>query len=191
MVKAADLKEELFIVLIPKKSDLVKALNIQEAISKHYDLYNEDDYPELHITLNRINKKYIKEAKEIIEEVVQDYRKSSIELEINNLECFCLSEKFLVLKVDKTDSLISLSTQLHQKLANKNLSTISNYEEWSFHMSLISNIFAKNPIPDQDFKKICSILDGIPQKISTIGERIEVWRPTLDKEKKVIASFKL
>jgi len=191
MVKAADLKEELFIVLIPKNSDLTEALELQKAISNHYDLYNDDSYPELHITLNRINKKHIEDAKEIIEELIQNYQNNPIKIKISNLECFCLKDNFLVLKIDKTDSLNKLSTQLHQKLANKNLSTISNYEEWSFHMSLISNIFAKNPIPDQDFKEICLVLDGLPQKIATIAQRIEIWRPTLDKQQKVIASFEL
>ncbi|PRX27483.1 2'-5' RNA ligase [Orenia metallireducens] len=191
MVKAADLKEELFIVLLPKKNDMRKALELQETISKHYNLYNDDDYPELHITLNRINKRDIDEAKEVIAEVVQNYQQNPIKIEISNLKCFCLKEKFLVLKVDETDSLTSLSTQLHQQLVNRDLSTLTNYEEWSFHMSLISNIFAKNPISDQEFNKICLILDGIPQKISTVGQSIEIWRPTLDKDKKVIASFKL
>ncbi|WP_018247221.1 hypothetical protein [Orenia marismortui] len=189
MIKPAVLEEELFIVLIPERKDLNPALKLQKDISEQYNLYEGGIYPQLHITLDRINKDALNSAKNIIRDISKKI--DEIDIRINNFKCLQIKEKFLVLQVNKTESLLNLSNKLHNRLTELGISTIDNYNEWEFHMSLISNQFAKNKIPEKDLSELCLTLDGIPQNISTKAKEIQIWRPTLDPEKKCIASFKL
>ncbi len=176
-------------MLIPKIAGLKPALRLQTAVADHYNLYEYNDYPQLHITIDRINKAKADQAKDFIKEIIA--KTDQIKIIINNLKCYYFDNKFLVLKVEETDELVNFSNKIHDKLINQNISTIDNYSEWQFHISLISNSFTQNPIPDQELNQLCSTLDGLAQHLNTIIDRVEIWRPTLDKDKKCIASYKL
>ncbi|AGB40994.1 2'-5' RNA ligase [Halobacteroides halobius DSM 5150] len=185
----ADLSNELFIVLTLPQKDLSAALKIQELISKEYNLYPHNNYPELHITLNRINKKEITTGKKILNEIATDINK--VNINITNLECLMTKESFIVLEVKETETLTKLANKLHSKLTQAGISSINNYNNWKFHITLISNFLTANPIPQPELKKLCLNLDGLGQPISTSAKAIEIWRPTLDSDKKVITSIKL
>jgi hypothetical protein len=96
-----------------------------------------------------------------------------------------------VLEVNETESLQKFSQSLHQSLQDEGISTIENYEEWMFHITIISNIFAENPIPVDDLTEICLFMEGMSRPLSAASEKLEIWRPTLDPVEKIIASFDL
>jgi 2'-5' RNA ligase len=175
MVKSANLEKEFFIVLTLNHEDLEPAIKIQQIVAEKYDLYEDNEYPELHITL------------EIISTIVQ--QASPIEIEIENLKCFRHTNNFLILDVAATPSLEEVANSIHNQLAKKNISTIENYQEWQYHITLISNFFADNPIPQFELDQLCLNLDGIPHQISTTAKAIEIWRPKLESSEKLISSF--
>ncbi|MGM0501552.1 MAG: 2'-5' RNA ligase family protein [Bacillota bacterium] len=189
MIKNADLDQEYFVVLTFKSADLAPAIKIQKIIANKYDLYEDSTCPELHITLDRVKKEKVDQAQEIINQITQE--NDPITIEIENLKCFRHTNNFLVLDVTNTSSLEELAESIHQQLAQKNISTIENYKEWNFHITLISNLFADNPIPKFDLDQLCLNLDGIPHQISTTAKAIEIWRPKLEPETKLISSFEL
>ena len=190
MIKAADLENEYFLVLIPGKELVETASKVQKIVSEHYNLYPDQIYPQLHITIDRIDKNKVAEAKEILSNKIKEFDK--IEIEVDRFSCIKFSDQHqLVLEVNETESLQNFSKAVHQTLINNGISTIENYEEWMFHITIISNIFAENPIPMDELTEICLFMEGMSRPLAAAANKIEIWRPTLDPVEKIIASFDL
>lgn len=190
MIKAADLDNEYFLVLIPGKELVETASQVQKIVSEHYNLYPDQIYPQLHITIDRIAKKRADRAREILAEKVNSFDK--IEIEVDRFSCIKFSDQHqLVLEVNETESLRNFSEAVHQSLAAEEISTIDNHAEWMFHITILSNIFAENPIPMDELTEICLFMEGMSRPLAAAAEKIEIWRPTLDPVEKIIASFDL
>jgi len=190
MIKAADLENEYFLVLIPGKELVETASQVQKIVSEHYNLYPDQIYPQLHITIDRIVKNKAEKAEKILAERVKEFDK--IEIEVDRFSCIKFSDQHqLVLEVNETESLTKFSEAVHQSLIDEGISTIENYNEWMFHITIISNIFAENPIPVDELTEICLFMEGMSRPLSAAAEKLEIWRPTLDPVEKVIASFNL
>jgi len=190
MIKAADLDNEYFLVLIPGEELVETASKVQKIVSEHYDLYPDQIYPQLHITIDRIEKTKAKRAEEILAAKVKDFDK--IEIEVDRFSCIKFSDQHqLVLEVNETKSLEQFSEAVHGSLAAEGISTIENYEEWMFHITILSNIFAENPIPVDELTEICLFMEGMSRPLAADAEKLEIWRPTLDPVEKIIASFDL
>ena len=190
MIKAADLENEYFLVLIPGKELVETASKVQEIVSEHYNLYPDQIYPQLHITIDRIDKNKVTEAKKILSQKIREFKE--IEIEVDRFSCIKFSDQHqLVLEVNETESLQNFSKTVHQSLIAEEVSTIENYEEWMFHITIISNIFAENPIPMDELTEICLFMEGMSRPLSAAADKMEIWRPTLDPVEKVIASFDL
>ena len=190
MIKAADLDNEYFLVLIPGEELVETASQVQKIVSEHYNLYPDQIYPQLHITINRIDKSNAERAEEILMEEIKKF--SKIKIEVDRFSCIKFSDQHqLVLEVNETESLKEFSETVHQSLRAEGISTIENYEEWMFHITIISNIFAKNPIPVDELTEICLFMEGMSRPLAAAAEKLEIWRPTLDPVDKIIASFDL
>mgnify|MGYP006291568401 CR=1 FL=1 len=191
MIKPASFKDELFVVLTLQGQVKNTARRLQKVIADHYDLFATEEYPQLHITIDRIKKNKVSQAREIILKIVQN--SPPVKVKINNLDCLEASEnnRFLVLDVEKTDSLLTLAYKLHKELSNKGISTISNYDDWKFHITIVNNLFSNNPIPEDDFRDLCLFIEGADTSSSSLADRIEIWRPVLDPLSKTLESIKL
>lgn len=190
MIKAADLNNEYFLVLIPGEELIETALQVQKIVAEHYNLYPDQIHPQLHITIDRIDKNKVGKAEKILANSLKNLDK--IEIEVDRFSCIKFSDQHqLVLEVNETESLKKFSKNLHKKLAAEAISTIENYEEWMFHITIISNIFAENPIPVDELTEICLFMEGMSRPLAAAAEKLEIWRPTLDPVEKVIASFEL
>jgi 2'-5' RNA ligase len=190
MIKAADLENEYFLVLIPGKELVQTASQVQKIVSEHYNLYPDQIYPQLHITIDRIAKDKAERAEEILNKKIKEFGK--IEIEVDRFSCIKFSDQHqLVLEVNETESLHNFSQALHQSLKAEGISTIENYEEWMFHITIISNIFAENPIPVDELTEICLFMEGMSRPLTAASEKLEIWKPTLDPVEKIIASFDL
>lgn len=190
MIRAADLKNEYFLVLIPGKKLVDTASQVQKIVSEHYNLYPDQIYPQLHITIDRIDREKVELAKSILAEKIKKFPK--LDIEVDRFSCIKFSDQHqLVLEVNETQSLKEFSTEVHKELFKEGISTIENYEEWMFHITIISNIFAKNPIPRGELTEICLFMEGMSRPISDSAKKLEIWRPTLDPVDKIISTFKL
>lgn len=188
MIKAADLDNEYFIVLIPGKELIETAAKVQKIVSEHYNLYPDQIYPQLHITIDRIDKSRAAEAKKILREKIKEF--SKVEIEVDRFSCIKFSNQHqLVLELNETETLEEFSKEVHQSLAEAGISTIDNYQEWMFHITIISNIFAENAIPMDELTEICLFMEGMSRPLSADAEKLEIWKPTLDPVEKLLASF--
>ena len=192
MVKKASLNEELFLVLLLKGEVLDYAKYVQKIIAKHYNIYEDGIYPELHITLDRIKKQRFKDAVNIMEKVIKESQYKGLKVELNKFVCYRQQEdNFLVLKIKDTPSLVDFANSLHSSLIKRDISVISDYQKWEFHITILSNIFANNPITDLDFESLCFFMEGKEQNLYSYSDRLEIWSPTIDPTKKCLASFQL
>jgi 2'-5' RNA ligase len=191
MIKNSSFENEYFIVLKPEGDVLNLAEYLQDKLSNKYDLYPDDVYPEIHITLDRIYNNRIDEAIEIIKSVILKY--TEIDIVVQNFDCYSFKENnFLVLNVEENKKLVEFSSELHEKLAQKGISTIENYHEWKFHISLASTVFAESKQNfDDEFQDLCFRFEGVHTPRSCKAKQIEIWRPTLDESIKCIKKFQL
>lgn len=190
MIKAADLENEYFLVLIPGEKLIETASQVQKIVSEHYNLYPDQIYPQLHITIDRIDKNKTEEASKILRKKIKEF--AEIEIEVDRFTCIKFSDEHqLVLEVNETPSLKEFSKTVHNSLSEKGISTIENYDEWMFHITIISNIFAENPIPVDELTEICLFMEGMSRPISADAKKLEIWRPSLDPAEKVIDTFNL
>ncbi len=191
MIKNSSFKDEYFIILKPEGEVLDLAQYLQDKLHTEFDLYPDDIYPEIHITLDRIHQDKLEEAVEIIESMVLKY--SKIDILVKNFDCYSFKDNnFLVLNVEENQKLVQFSNELHAKLAKKNISTIENYEEWKFHISLASTIFTEEGQNfDDEFQNLCYRFEGIHTPRECEADKIEIWRPTLDEEIKCLKKFQL
>ncbi|MFW6230297.1 MAG: beta-phosphoglucomutase [Halanaerobium sp.] len=191
MIKAASFEDEFFVVLTLQGKVLRVLDRIQRLIAEHYQLYVGEDYPALHITIDRIKKEGAQEAGSIIQNFARNAK--TVEIAIEELDCYKMnqSSRFLVMDVVETESLNGFSQKIHKKLKQKGLSTIKNYEEWKYHITIVNNSFAGNPIKDEDFSELCQFIKGVKTPYYCNARTVEVWRPTLDPDNKVVESIKL
>ncbi len=184
------MEEELFAVLIPDGSVLKFAKKVQKDISKHYNLYHIDKFPTIHLTIDKVKTDYCQKTLEIMKSVVNNFK--AVKIKINEFDCYYTQDNnFLVLKVERTESLKEFAMTFHQALANEGISLIENYQEWDFHITIVSNLFAKNPLSDDKFKELCYLYSGVNLPYISHAKSIELWRFTLNPAKKCIARFGL
>ncbi|MFW6028929.1 MAG: 2'-5' RNA ligase family protein [Halanaerobiales bacterium] len=190
MVKKASLKNELFIVLLLEEEVLEKCQAIQKEIAEHYNIYPEGNYPELHITLDRIKKEDLSKARDILQQVASKF--SAVKIELDSFSCYRqMDSKFLVLKIKQNESLIAFANQLHLELEKEGLSTIENYDNWEYHITILSNIFAENPINNLDFESLCAFMEGDNYIAQSYSDKVEIWSPVNIPEDKCLYSLKL
>ena len=183
-------ENELYVVLIPDKLQIENVIQLQKAVSKYYNMYRDELYPQLHITLDRIRKDKVEQTVEIIANTVR--KAQPVKIIFDRFSCFYLADdRHFVLKVAKNDSLKGLAINIHRKLKKENISTIDNYEDWIFHITIVNNKFADNPIPLDKFDNLCLFLQGYNDNSQAYAEKLEIWRPTLDPAQKCVKSFVL
>ena len=185
------LNDKLFCVLLPGGQVLKTARRIQKRISEHYNIYEKGSYPQIHITINRIKKKSVSYVLDSMDKLVRE-NDSPIELIIDKFRCYHSDKNnFLVLTLKKTPSLHDFSCRLHSKLSVRGLSTIENFDKWEYHITLINNDFAKNPLTYNQFNELCFRLDEVNNSYISYADKLELWRPILNSSEKCIRTFKL
>lgn len=190
MIQKARFDDELFIVLLPAGGVLERSFNIQKRLADYFKIYKNKKYPQLHITLDRVKSDRVEEVDSVIKKTVEN--KKPIEIQIGSIVCYQQKEdNYLVLKIQDSNGMKDLARKLHDNLAARKLSTIQNYEEWTFHITILSNIFADNPLSNQEFNDLCLMLEGDKTYCTSTSSELQLWSPTNDPAKRVIKSYDL
>ena len=191
MIESASLEDEYFVVLTLKGKVLRLANRVQKLIAEHYEVYQGENYPVLHVTIDRIYKDKFNEAIKILNESIADIE--PIKIKIEDINCFEVSkgDDLLLLDVKNTGSLLSSAKLIHNKFVKKNISSIDNYEEWNFHITIINNNFATNPISKEDFSDIQYLLEDFKVPFDSYADKLEIWQASLKPEERVLNSYDL
>lgn len=188
-MKKANLNEEYFVVIIPRGKVRERARHVQKMIARHFGLYQDGNYPELHITIDRIYKKYANQAAKVLQKMM--LKSKEIMIELNEFTCYKqIDDRYLVMKVAETQSLVNFADDLHIRLKEKGISTIDDYRNWEYHITVLSNMFTDNPVSNLDFAELCTSLEGKEMNCESKVNRIEIWSPVSKQEDKCLYSFK-
>ena len=191
MIKPTSLQDEIFVVLTLQGQVNKIARRLQKLIADHYDLFADTRHPQLHITIDRIKRSRADFAWKEITNIAKN--SLPVKIRINELDCMKMTDNknFLILDVKKTDSLLRFSNSIHKVLSSKGISTISNYNQWNFHITIVNNDFVNNPIPEEDFQDLCLFVEGTDTSSTSFADKLEIWRPTLNPNLKIVESIKL
>ncbi|MGM0414384.1 MAG: 2'-5' RNA ligase family protein [Bacillota bacterium] len=191
MISPANLEEELFIVLIPGGEVKKQADKIQRLIADNFDIYDKMSRPELHVTIDRIKKTGVKTSINYIETIINSWNEK-VNIALKSFNCFHQEDdRYLVLKIRPTKTLIKLGKKIHFGLSKLNLSTIQDYKEWRYHITIVNNALINKEITKYDFTKLCELIDGQEKDLISPVERIEIWQASANNNEKIIFSKKI
>ncbi|MDW7675082.1 MAG: 2'-5' RNA ligase family protein [Bacillota bacterium] len=191
MVNNVSWKNNFYLVAIPNGDLLAEAKRIQKILADSFDIYLNEP-PPLHITICAVKKLSEEELQEfayIVNEVIAEL--SVFSVKAAKFDCFYNTHNCLVLKLEENSILKNLQASLQQRLAAKNFLAPSPVTDWIFHITVISELFADTPLSLEQFTKICQRISLPKSQLTGCVEAIELWRPILLKEEKVVARFPL
>lgn len=184
------MKDRIYLVLIPEYPTAQIARFLQEEVNKRYGLYNI--LPTLHITLDSF---YAKAAEENAK-VVAALQEICLKLEpfpiiVDGFACFGPPYKSVQLHVVKTPPLKALYDEVHSKLQDLGFQVQEFPEGVQLHMTIASICFASREWSYAEYAQACQELQGISLESGFTLQRLELWYPELDPEKRLLASFEL
>lgn len=184
-------KKHMYLVAIPSGDLFEEAVRIQKLLSDSLGIYKEM-LPSIHITISMVKmleKEEFEAFNRCVKNALSDF--SSIKVEAYRFGCFSIPHNSLVLKIEDDHKLRQLQKSLEQALSNQGFLVPSSVDKWIFHMTILSEIFASNSLKTDEFSKVCQRISLKKVPIKGIIERLELWRPELEKEKRVVNEYTL
>lgn len=188
MTAEIELNQRIFLMLIPEHPTYDMAKQFQEEVNEKYGLYRI--LPKLHITLESI---YVESDDDIgratwaIHQVCHKIK--SFPIYVNGFACFGPPYKSVQFHVTKTAPLLDFYTTLHARLQGMGLKVKEYPEGVQFHMTIASAAFADREWTEEEYTQACSRLKHLPIHSGFVLKHLELWHPTLDENKKVLAKF--
>jgi len=82
-----------------------------------------------------------------------------------------------------------LQNSLEQALDNQGFLVPPSVDKWIFHITILSEIFASTPLEKDEFIKVCQRVSLRETPIRGVIKRLELWKPELEKEKRVVSEY--
>lgn len=160
---------------------------IQKNISKKHRLYK--NLPTLHITLEVIDNPNLDKLDEILQKIIQPYKKFKVEL--SDIICFGDPYKSINLKVESKGYIKRLTRRINDTLKLYGFSVRENIDNWDLHVSIANTNFAQREWKKQEFEIACSNakIEGFHNMAKI--DRIELWKPVNNKKDMIIKTYDL
>lgn len=186
-VNGGDVMFYYLVALLDNRSyDFTK--EIQENISKKYDLY--DELPMLHITLEVIeDPDNLTNLIYEIESILRDYSKFPIK--INGAICFNPPYKSVNLKVEHEGTIYDLTHKLNSELKKLGFKVRENIGNWDLHISIANIHFSKRDWSDEEFLEACYMLTKESHCIYEEISKIQLWKPINNRSEMIVKDFNL
>ena len=184
-------KKYMYLVAIPSGELFEEAIRIQKILSDSLGIYKETP-PSVHITISAVKmlkKEELEAFNRCVKNVLTDF--SPIKVESYRFGYFPEPHNSLILKVEDDQRLRHLQKSLEQALDIQGFLVPSLVDKWIFHMTILSEIFASTSLKTDEFLKICQRLSLKKVPIRGVVERLELWKPELEKEKRVVNEYML
>ena len=182
-------KKYMYLVAIPSGELLEEAVRIQKVLSDSLGIYKETP-PSVHITISTVKmleQEKLEAFNGCVKSVLTDF--TPIKVESYRFGYFPEPHNSLILKVEDDQRLRQLQKSLEQALDIQGFLVPSSVDKWIFHMTILSEIFASTSLRTDEFLKVCQRLSLKKVPIRGIVEKIELWKPELEKEKRVVSEY--
>lgn len=181
-----------YLVAVPTGEIFEESIRIQKILSEGLNLYFDSVIPQIHITITPIQilaPDKVTHLKKVIKETLIDFKPFYIET--SQFQCFTKNHKSLVLKIDDNKLLYRLQNKLFEHLLPYGYTIPPKVNRWIFHITIISEIFANRILPEDEFKKVCQRVSLKKSPLRGKINLLELWRPVLDKNERIIEKFSL
>jgi len=174
------MKKDLYVVgLIPEpvKSHIFE---YQKKLSALYELYDKK-YPELHVTLARLNYENIHEVTRfsaVLGNILPAMEPQTVE--IQGIHCFGPPFKSVSLHVKTTPGLKNLSDTIISAGKQEGLSCEYPFETWEYHITIASPTFAKREWLESEYQQACILLKSLNINESFLMDHIQLWHPVME-----------
>ncbi|SMB83309.1 2'-5' RNA ligase [Desulfonispora thiosulfatigenes DSM 11270] len=182
---------QLFLVAIPTGPVLELAKDLREKINNEFHLYSWIE-PSLHATIEVLkieNNEDLKECEQIISSIVDKFK--SFTLEVKGFEFFPPPHKAITLAIRDNYFIENLSYLIHEQLQAKGLTSRENFSGWKFHITIAGVFGADREWSEEEFYRASEMVNDISVQGRCVIERLELWRPIISSEKKIIQTFNL
>ncbi len=181
-----------YLVAIPTGEIYDEAVRIQNLLIESLNMFIKAP-PKIHITItpiNRLETCNIANLEKIINGVLRNSNFKSFLVEASQFQCFTESNKSLVLKITDNKYLYELQKAIQDELRPMGYINPPEVEKWIFHITILSEIFIENPLPEEEFLKVCKRISLNKSPIRGEVKTLELWRPVFN-EDRVINKFYL
>ncbi len=183
-----DAKDSYYLVALPEKEVLRKALKLQEELSQRYRIY-KPPYPPIHVTLAIIKpaaESELAKAISLLTSLVPRFL--PLQLRVKGISCFSPPYKSLNLAVTPSQKLLTITRTVITRLAACGVNSQA-MEGWDYHISLINTVFAVREWSEEEFNEACAWLAKASLALTCTVNTVELWSPTFP-PLKVLARMK-
>ncbi len=173
------LQQRLYIVGIPAGQIGIEATRVQRLLAGAFHLYDGPP-PSLHLTLAVAAAATDAALHSVCEAVGRALQPTpTVELQVTGYTCIPTPNSSFAMEVEPTLGVTQLSLALHRELTAASVQLLSDPANWILHITLISNLFSRTPLPPEGYCRLCRTvrrpLTGLKGHLSAV----EVWRPDL------------
>ena len=184
-------KDYMYLVAIPSGDLFVEALRIQKLLSNSWENYKNSP-PIIHITIctvKEVHKEQIEMFNRCVQQALDGFE--TLQIQSNSFECFTTPHKSLVLKIEDNQTLQQIQYSLREALDKYGFFVPPFVDKWIFHITILSEIFAKAPLDDNEFVKVCQRVALQDTPIRGAIKRFELWRPVMEEKERVVERYYL
>lgn len=168
--------EKYYLVALPEKRVLERALELQEEFSKRYGVY-EHPFPPLHLTVGIL---YVPQADvgevaiKLLDPLIS--RLLPFRLGVKGISCFPPPYKSVNLRVTPSKKLRQIS---RQTVKTMELAGIKCHpmEGWDYHISLVNTSFAAREWSEAEYLEACRLLGKERINLGCQVKSIQLWSP--------------
>ncbi|HHX76898.1 MAG TPA: 2'-5' RNA ligase family protein [Firmicutes bacterium] len=172
-----DAKDSYYLVALPEKEILKKALKLQEEFSQRYGIY-EPPYPPIHLTLAIIqpaSESELAQAISLLTSLLPQFL--PFRLHVKGISCFSPPYKSLNLAVAPSEELLTITRTVITRLATCGINSHA-MEGWDYHISLVNTVFAAREWTEEEFNEACAQLARENLALTCTVNNAELWSPT-------------
>gem|GEM_PF-4980963 len=184
-------RDYMYLVAIPSGDLYEEAFRIQRLLSNSWEVY-QNLPPTIHITITtvkRIHQEQIEVFSKCVQQVLDGF--DSIKIQSSGFDCFTEPHKSLILKIEDSQKLQQVQYLLRQAIDKSGFLVAPLVDKWIFHITILSEIFAKSPLENHEFLKVCQRVSLREAPIRGVIERFELWRPVIEEKERVVRRFYL
>lgn len=179
-----------YLVAVPTGNLLSEAERIQKILTDSLQVYSTGESPPIHITLCKLTPVEDDRLSKLLASLTQVAEQlAPICVRSTNFQCFSQSHQSLVLKIDDNPGLFKLQATFQEELTHLGYFVPTPVEQWIFHMTVLSQLFAKAPLSARDFETICKRIALREPPLDGLVNSVELWRPVLDINERVVGRF--
>lgn len=179
MLSNIPLHHRLYIVGLPDAQVKAEALRAQRLLASAFEVY-QGAMPTLHITLTVV----LAVTPADVEKVCGAVKRAlvhhpPVEIAVSGYTCIPAPHNSFAMEVKRSQALVQLTERIRRELGADSIQVLNDPSNWTFHITLISDLFSTNPLPQHIYCRLCRRIRRPSAHLRGHVKVVEIWRPDL------------